>query len=195
MFERYTEAARRALFFARYEASELGAMAIETEHILLGLVRDARVLAMLPSLPLERLRAEIDGRAVAREKVPTSMEIPFTADTMRVLQFAAQEADDLRHAHIGVEHLLLGLLREEHSIAGSALAAHGVRLGDVRAEVARLPAVQAGSPQALAWLQIDGITRLLEEELSPRIEHDPEAVLVVVRIRSALEQLRGSLGG
>ena len=37
MFERYTESARRALFFARYEVSQLGATSIETEHLLLGL--------------------------------------------------------------------------------------------------------------------------------------------------------------
>ena len=36
MFERYTERARRVLFFARYEASQLGSISIETEHLLLG---------------------------------------------------------------------------------------------------------------------------------------------------------------
>ena len=43
MFERYTEAARRSLFFARYATSEIGATVIETEHVLLGLrLQDAR---------------------------------------------------------------------------------------------------------------------------------------------------------
>ena len=45
MFERYTERARRVLFFARYEASQLGSISIETEHLLLGLNRDAAKLA------------------------------------------------------------------------------------------------------------------------------------------------------
>jgi hypothetical protein len=40
MFERYTEKARRVIFFARYEASQFGASAIEAEHILLGLLRE-----------------------------------------------------------------------------------------------------------------------------------------------------------
>jgi len=39
MFERYTEHARRTIFFARYEASSLGSEVIETEHLLLGIVR------------------------------------------------------------------------------------------------------------------------------------------------------------
>ena len=39
MFEKYNEKARRALFFARYEASKLGSRVIESEHILLGIRR------------------------------------------------------------------------------------------------------------------------------------------------------------
>jgi ATP-dependent Clp protease ATP-binding subunit ClpC len=44
MFERYTERARRVLFFARYEASQLGSISIETEHLLLGLIREGKGL-------------------------------------------------------------------------------------------------------------------------------------------------------
>ena len=40
MFERYTEKARRVIFFARYEASQFGSPCIETEHLLLGLLRE-----------------------------------------------------------------------------------------------------------------------------------------------------------
>ncbi|MDQ3256655.1 MAG: hypothetical protein M3R15_22655, partial [Acidobacteriota bacterium] len=44
MFERYTEKARRVIFFARYEASQFGAPAIEPEHLLLGLMREDKTL-------------------------------------------------------------------------------------------------------------------------------------------------------
>ena len=138
MFERYTESARRALFFARYEASQFGSISIETEHLLLGLVRQGAVVKALLPVPLERLRREVEGRVVFKEKVSTSVEMPFSAETKRVLQFAAEEADALRHAHIGSEHLLLGLLREDHSGAASVLVAQGIRLGDVRREVEKL---------------------------------------------------------
>src|ERR671919_4192 len=121
MFERYTERARRVLFFARYEASQLGSISIETEHLLLGLIREGKGLTSRifarSHLSLESIRKEIEGRTVFREKVSTSVEIPFSAETKRVLQFAAEEADRLLHNYIGTEHLLLGILREERSVA------------------------------------------------------------------------------
>src|ERR671912_325283 len=125
MFERYTERARRVLFFARYEASQLGSISIETEHLLLGLFREGKGLTSRifarSHLSLESIRKEIEGRTVFREKVSTSVEIPFSAETKRVLQFAAEEADRLLHNYIGTEHLLLGILREERSVAASIL--------------------------------------------------------------------------
>ena len=45
MFERYTEKARRSIFFARYEASQFGSPVIDTEHLLLGLLREDKALA------------------------------------------------------------------------------------------------------------------------------------------------------
>ena len=74
----------------------------------------ARFLARAQT-SLEAIRKEIEGRAPLREKVSTSVEIPFSAETKRVLQFAAEEADRLLHNYIGTEHLLLGILREERS--------------------------------------------------------------------------------
>ena len=58
----------------------------------------------------------------------TSVEIPFSAETKRVLQFAAEEADRLLHNYIGTEHLLLGILREERSVAATILMEKGMRL-------------------------------------------------------------------
>src|SRR2546430_9271180 len=79
MFERYTERARRVLFFARYEASQLGSISIETEHLLLGLIREGKGLTSRifarSHLSLENIRKEIEGRTVFREKVSTSVEI------------------------------------------------------------------------------------------------------------------------
>jgi ATP-dependent Clp protease ATP-binding subunit ClpA len=58
MFERYTERARRVLFFARYEASQLGSISIETEHLLLGLIREGEGVAaqVLVKLGADRSR-------------------------------------------------------------------------------------------------------------------------------------------
>ena len=142
MFERYTERARRVLFFARYEASQLGSVSIETEHLLLGLIREGKGLTSRifarSHLSLENIRKEIEGRTVFREKVSTSVEIPFSAETKRVLQFAAEEADRLLHNYIGTEHLLLGILREERSVAASILVEKGMRLNTVRDDIVQL---------------------------------------------------------
>jgi ATP-dependent Clp protease ATP-binding subunit ClpC len=142
MFERYTERARRVLFFARYEATQLGSTSIETEHLLLGLIREGKGLTSRifarSHLSLESIRKEIEGRTVFREKVSTSVEIPFSGETKRVLQFAAEEADRLLHTYIGTEHLLLGILREERSVAATILYEKGMRLASVREDIVQL---------------------------------------------------------
>lgn len=142
MFERYTERARRVLFFARYEASQLGSISIETEHLLLGLIREGKGLTSRlfsrSHISLESIRKEIEGRTIFREKVSTSVEIPFSTETKRVLQQASEEADRLLHNYIGTEHLLLGLLREERSVASSMLSEKGMRLNSVREDIVQL---------------------------------------------------------
>ena len=140
MSERYTEDARRALFFARHEASQLGVQSIATEHLLLGLLRETKGLTgrLLAPCRIKELRNEIAARLEPREKFPTSVEIPFSPETRNVLQFAVQEADRLLHREIGTEHLLLGLLREERSVAGTILVDRGMRLESVREQVANL---------------------------------------------------------
>jgi ATP-dependent Clp protease ATP-binding subunit ClpC len=142
MFERYTERARRVLFFARYEANQLGSSLIEPEHLLLGLIREGKGLTSRlfarAHVSLDGIRREIEGRSVAREGVATSVEIPFSAETKRALQFAAEEADRLLHNYIGTEHLLLGLLREDRSIAASILTERGIRLDALRDDIVLL---------------------------------------------------------
>jgi enamine deaminase RidA (YjgF/YER057c/UK114 family) len=139
MFERYTEPARRALFFARYEATELGSVSIEPEHLLLGLIRKPKGLTRLiftqSQLSRDRIRQEIESRSIFHEKIAISIDIPISAELKRILDYAAAEADRLQHTHIGTEHLLLGILREERSVAASVLIEMGMRVNKVRDEV------------------------------------------------------------
>src|SRR5216110_1208791 len=141
MFERYTEKARRVIFFARYEASQFGAPAIEPEHLLLGLMREDKTLTgrFFPraQITIEAIRREIEGRTLLRERIPTSVELPLAPETKRVLHFSHDESDRLQHRHIGTEHLLLGLLREERSMAAQILFERGLRLAAVRDEIAQ----------------------------------------------------------
>jgi ATP-dependent Clp protease ATP-binding subunit ClpC len=168
MFERYTENARRALFFARYEASELGDLEIKSEHLLLGLARGkpstrAQLLLAGRGISLEDIRREIAKRSALREKVSTSVEIPFNTETKRVLQYGAEEADRLAHPHIGTEHLLLGILREEKSETARILIERGLSLTDARDAAARLAVdrPRASNASELSAL-VAGLNSLLE---------------------------------
>ena len=140
MFERYTEKARRVIFFARYEASQCGSPYIESEHLLLGLLREDKTLTnrfLRTHASLEAIRKEIEGRTVVREKGSTSVDLPLSHECKRVLNYAAEEAERLSHKHIGTEHLLLGLLREERCFAAEMLQNRGLRLAQVREDLAR----------------------------------------------------------
>ena len=142
MFERYTEKARRVIFFARYEASQFGSPYIETEHLLLGLLREDKALAnrfLRSHRWFESIRKQIEGHTTIREKVATSVDLPLSNESKRVLAHAADEAERLAHKHIGTEHLLLGLLREEKCFAAQILTERAIRLSDVREELARQP--------------------------------------------------------
>ena len=94
MFERYTEKARRVIFFARYEASQYGSMSIETEHLLLGLFREDHALArkfLSEKGGAQSLRDEIESQIIRGERLSTAVEIPISAECRRILNKAAEE--------------------------------------------------------------------------------------------------------
>lgn len=141
MFERYTESARRVIFFARYEVSQSGGMAIESEHLLLGLLREGGpvVSRFVRDATLADLRDEITGRMTPKEKVAASVDLPLSIECRRILAYTAEEAERLNSDHIGTEHLFLGMLREEKSEAAQLFYRHGLKLDVVREELARAP--------------------------------------------------------
>jgi ATP-dependent Clp protease ATP-binding subunit ClpC len=192
VFERYTESARRALFFARYESSRLGATSIGTEHLLLGVMRAPKGLVsrILAPLPSEKIRKDIESRSQFHEKIPTSVELPFTVESKRVLNVAREEADRLLHYHIGPEHLLLALLREEQSVAAT-LATYGLRLTDVRLQIVQLldeERSSSASTGAQASEQIEQIKSLVQQ-LGRTPPDTREARDLVQRIDDALDAL------
>lgn len=141
MFERFTEKARRVIFSARYEASQYGSPYIETEHLLLGLLREDKVLAkwFLGDVNAEReIRSEIEKNITSRKRISTSVEVPLTAESKKVLMMAAEEADRIGLRHVGTEHLLLGLLPLEDSLAAKILQARGVKAATIREQMAKV---------------------------------------------------------
>lgn len=140
MFERYTEKARRVVFFARYEATQYGSPNIETEHLLLGLLREDKALTtrFLGNLgSIESIRKQIEARITIHERISSTVEIPLSRECKRILNYAAEEAEQLNHKHISTTHILLGMLREEKCSAAEILQGHGLRLTAVREEIAR----------------------------------------------------------
>src|SRR5947199_2663101 len=152
MFERYTEKARRVIFFGRYEASQFGSPYIDTEHLLPGLLREDKALTnrflRSPQASIESIRKQIEGRTTVREKVSTSVDLPLSQECKRVLAYAAEEAERLSHKHIGTEHLLLGIMREDKSLAAQILDERGLRLFALREELARLQSEKVRSNRA-----------------------------------------------
>jgi ATP-dependent Clp protease ATP-binding subunit ClpC len=141
MFERYTEPARRALFFARFEATRLAAGQIETDHLLLGLLNPGTHtlydVCERAGLTLEKARVVLHRNTTAA--VPLTVEIPFTVECRRALEHAADEADAASSGAITPAHLLVGVLRDDTSRASQLLQAHGISLAVAR---------RAAQPQA-----------------------------------------------
>jgi ATP-dependent Clp protease ATP-binding subunit ClpA len=133
MWQRFTEAARKAVFYAQEEAQGLGEGYVSTEHLLLGLLREAntatRVLDRLmvsPEQVANRIKAELPDR----KREPRQMTL--TPRAKRVIDLAYEEARGMDHNHIGSEHLLLGIIREGDGFSGRVLASFDVNLEKAR---------------------------------------------------------------
>lgn len=166
MFERYTEKARRVIFFARYEASQYGSSIIDSEHILLGLLREDRALMLRFVGPVQsgsEIRDEIEKVIKRGERIATSVEMPLSADSKKILKFAGEEADRLAHRHIGTEHILLGILRLQDSLAAKLLIARGAKANAIREQIAKNSAsvVASTQPDKGALATLDDFLALL----------------------------------
>ena len=140
MFERYTEKARRVIFFARYEASQFGSPRIESEHLLLGVLREHKgITRLLPMVEAESIRKQIEAAIPRHAPSSTSVDLPLSKEGKRVLAYGAEEAERLNHRHIGTEHLLLGLLREENCFAAKLLVERGAVLAELRTRIEKEP--------------------------------------------------------
>ena len=150
MWQRFTERARRVVFFAQEEAGRLGENYVSSEHLLLGLVREndtvaARVLEQV-GVSLGRIRSEIE-RQVARGDGRLGQDMQLTPRAKRVIDLAYDEARQLNNNYIGTEHLLLGLIREAEGLAGRILFNLGVNLEHTRNVVMQLQDAEPGAQQ------------------------------------------------
>ena len=150
------------------------------------------VCALGLALPLRDIRKELERERTGK-KISTSVEIPFSAETKRVLEYASEEADGLEHRHIGPEHLLLGLMREASSRAAIALARHGMELEGVRQQIRDLA---AGAAKRVPYSAVQAQLELIIEsadQLSRSLSADPDAALQAHLLLLELQTLKSLL--
>lgn len=154
MWQRFTERARKVVFYAQEEAQRFGEGYVSAEHLLLGLLRDegcvgCQVLGRLDK-NVNAVVAEVEKQLPLGEARP-SRDMTLTPRAKRVIDLAYDEARNLGNNFIGTEHLLLGLIREGEGLVSRAIAKFGLDLEDVRIEV---QAIQNGEPAPIGKVRL-----------------------------------------
>ncbi|HEY4084357.1 MAG TPA: ATP-dependent Clp protease ATP-binding subunit, partial [Bryobacteraceae bacterium] len=152
-----------------------------------GLLREDKQLAnrfLRSHAAVDSIRKQIEGHTTARDKVSTSVDLPLSHECKRVLAYGAEEAERLNHKHIGTEHLLLGLLREEKCFAAEILHERGLRLSSIREELQRTQSekISANRPKEsslLAEFSRDLTQAAMDSSLDPLIGRDGEVERVI----------------
>jgi ATP-dependent Clp protease ATP-binding subunit ClpC len=142
MADRYTESARRALGAAYKEASQLHHTQVDTEHLLLSLLRDAegKVAKCLQELDIDvnDVRGQLEMLMAERPKNPYyTGKLDYTYRIQEVMRLSAEEARNFKSPWVDTEHLLLGLLRESRGIAAMVLTNLGLDGDGLREVIAR----------------------------------------------------------
>ena len=194
MFERLTEGARQVVVLSQEEARVLKHDSVDTEHILLGLLREgdgvaARVLGSL-GITVERVRAQV-VRIVGWGEEVESGHLSFTPAAKERLEVALREALSLGHNYIGTEHILLGLVRENEGVAARILLDLDGDSEKIRNEVIRVLS-GASAPDRVTEEGTPSPETLSDEQLEAAIESlSREAQLLSAQI----DVLRAVLDG
>lgn len=146
-YSRFTDRARKVMALANQESQRFNHEYVAPEHILLGIAVEGRGSA---AIALKNLGADLRKVRLEVEKLmkrsPDSVvmgKLPRTPRAAKVIEYAAEEND----RWIGTEHLIIGLLRENESIAFKVLASIGVTLDGVRGELAKIFSVAPATPE------------------------------------------------
>jgi ATP-dependent Clp protease ATP-binding subunit ClpC len=149
----FTPQAQQILAMARQEAARLKHDFVGTEHLLLGLIKLGQGVAVKVlqhfRLDLDKLRSEVEKHVAGPRKKPGG-NLPFVPRVKKVLALAAREAKTLNHAHVGTEHILLGLLLEGESAAARILKKHGINIEHTRQEILKEVSPQTEVPPMTA---------------------------------------------
>ena len=135
----FTPRAQQVLAHARREADRFNHHYIGTEHLLLGLLKLGKGVAVtiLENLGVEltAVRKQVEEQIGRGTEPQAEGNIPYTPRVRKVLAMANREAQELNHTYVGTEHLLLGLIRDGDGVAGQILRHFGVDLEQARREL------------------------------------------------------------
>jgi len=185
-FHHFAPAAREVVAQAREEARELGDPAIGTEHLLLAVLRRQGSAAafVVESSGLDYGRAHAYLEAAPRERAGSATGLPFTPGAKKAMELALRYCIELRSAHIGPEHLLLGIAREEAGLGARILAAVGLDVVALRRGLRLSPGVQPyevlfGEPDGFRVVELSGAAEEWERRLNEVAARGYELVEIV----------------
>ena len=192
MFERFTERAVRVIMAAQEEAKRLGSNFVGAEHLLLGMLREGEsvVIKTLESFRVDPATVKDMIEEEVERKVPGRREgeLPFNAQVKKVIELAWDEARQLGHSYVGVEHLFLGILREGSGLSSKVLGELGITASGAKSKIIGMlgeeAAYQRIGPKVSATPVLDTYSRDLtwlarEKKLDPVIGRAKEIERVV----------------
>lgn len=143
MYERFTDGARKTMQLAVQEVNRLGHSRIDSEHILLGLLKQgtgAGSLILREAYDARNIRLEVEKAIrVGDEPAMPGRRPPATPQAKQAIKLASEEARELGKNYVGTEHLLLALLRQQEGVAAQVLEKCGVTRADVLSRLANEP--------------------------------------------------------
>ena len=133
----FTQRAQQAVAMAQQLAGKLGHDCLGTEHVAVAILRlDAGVVSEY--LKKKNVEAEQVCQAIlellppAAENVAVAGNLPFTGRLRKVFDMARQEAQKLGYNFVGLEHLMLGTMRENGSMATRIMTSYGLDYDELR---------------------------------------------------------------
>jgi len=136
MWEKFNEAARKAIFYAQEDAGRFGQQLVSTEHLLLGLIReqDHPAVQMLADAGISTgpLRTEVE-RLCRRGRPKSPQDKKLSNDSKGAVDLAINEFMRLGDEFIGTEHLLIGLALEANGVGGAVMREMGADADVLRA--------------------------------------------------------------
>ena len=139
MTNKFSFRVHQVLQYSREEALRLGHDAIDTEHLLLGILRlgegmAVRILSALGCEPNE-LRETLEDTAGAGSTTLKIGNIPFTKRAERSLKISYLEAKAYNSEVMGTEHLLLALAKDEEGLASQVMSGFRVHYETIKNEL------------------------------------------------------------